>query len=58
MYYITVEFYDGGIFKYLTATEREAKFFKTMTINCDYAVKQVNIINLFEKKENTENDNR
>lgn len=52
MYYIEVEMYGGEIFKYLTGTEREANFFKTMADNCSYAIKQINIINLYEK-ENT-----
>ena len=55
MYYITVEFYDGDVFKYITGTERDANFFKTMADNCIYAIKQINIINLYEK-ETTEND--
>ena len=56
MFYITVEFYDGEIFKYLTATERDANFFKTMADNCGYAVKQINIIKLYDRKESNEND--
>lgn len=56
MFYITVEFYNGEIFKYLTGTERDTKFFKTMADNCGKAIKQINIINLYEK-ENNENDN-
>ena len=55
MYYITVEFYDGCIFKYIAGTERDARFIKTLADNCRYAVKQINIINLYEK-ENNEND--
>ena len=50
MYYIEVEMYGGEIFKYITGTEREANFFKTMADNCSYAVKQINIINLYEKE--------
>lgn len=55
MYYITVEFYDGCIFKYIAGTERDARFLKTLANNCNYTIKQINIINLYGK-ENNEND--
>lgn len=51
MYYITVEFHDGEIFKYLTDTEREANFFKTLDDICGYAIKQINIKKLFKREE-------
>lgn len=56
MYYITVEYYNGEIFKYLTGSERDAHFFKTMADNCGYAIKQINVINLYNRKENNEID--
>lgn len=52
MFYITVEFNDGEIFKYLTGTERDANFFKTMADNCGKAIKQINVINLYGKENN------
>lgn len=57
MYYITIEFYDGDIFKYIAGSERDARFIKTLSDNCSYAVKQINIINLYDRKETHENDN-
>lgn len=57
MYYIRIEFYDGDIFKYIADSERGAKFIKTLADNCRYAVKQINIINLYDRKETHENDN-
>lgn len=55
MYYVEVEMYGGEIFKYIAGTKREANFFNTIADNCIYAIKQINIINLYEK-ETTEND--
>ena len=56
MYYIEVEMYGGELFKYIAGKERDAKFIKTLLDNYSCAVKQINIINLYEK-ETTENDN-
>lgn len=56
MYYVEVEMYGGEIFKYIAGKERDAKFIKTLLDNYNCAVKQINIINLYEK-ENNEHDN-
>ena len=55
MYYIKVEMYGGEIFKYIAGKERDAKFIKTLADNYKSAVKQINIINLYEK-ENKSNE--
>lgn len=55
MYYIEVEMYGGEIFKYIAGKERDARFIKTLADNYKSAVKQINIINLYEK-ETTEHD--
>lgn len=57
MYYIEVEMYGGEVFKYITGSERDVNFFKTLTDNSEYAIKRLDIINLYNRKETTENDN-
>ena len=52
MYYIEVEMYGGEIFKYIARKERDARFIKTLADNYKSAVKQINIINLYEKENN------
>ena len=50
MYYIEVEMYGGEKFKYITGKERDAKFIKTLLDNYNCAVKQINVIHLYEKE--------
>lgn len=57
MYYIEVEMYGGEVFKYITGSEREVNFFKSLADNSDYAIKRLDIINLYSRKETNENDN-
>lgn len=54
MYYIEVVMYGGKKFKYIADTERDAKFFKKLADNCGYAIMQLSIINLYNRKENNE----
>lgn len=56
MYYIEIVMYGGEIFKYITGKERDTKFINTLLDNYGCAVKQFNVINLYEKESN-ENDN-
>ena len=56
MYYIEVEMHGGEIFKYIAGKERDAKFIKTLLDNYNCAVKQINIINLYEKEIHENNE--